>query len=64
MDWASITQTPEPAVWAVGLMRSPSIKYRTADGLVQDRYPYFLSTYSDGSTAVRHYLSLVCVSCD
>lgn len=58
MDWDSITETSEPAVWTIGLVRSPSVQYRTRDGSVQDRYPYFLSAYSNGSTAVRPSLVL------
>ncbi|KAL5533554.1 hypothetical protein ACEPAG_14 [Sanghuangporus baumii] len=56
VDWTAILETPEPAVWAVGLVRSPSIQYRTSDGSVQERYPYFLSTYNDGASTAKAFL--------
>ncbi|KAL5536140.1 hypothetical protein ACEPAF_4245 [Sanghuangporus sanghuang] len=56
VDWTAISETPEPAVWAVGVVRSPSIQYRTSDGSVQERYPYFLSTYNDGASAAKAFL--------
>ncbi|KAL5519642.1 hypothetical protein ACEPAH_1325 [Sanghuangporus vaninii] len=56
VDWTAISETPEPAVWAVGVVRSPSIQYRTSDGSDQKRYPYFLSTYNDGASAAKAFL--------
>ncbi|EJC99891.1 DUF1793-domain-containing protein [Fomitiporia mediterranea MF3/22] len=56
VDWGTIESTPEPAVWAIGVVRSPSIQYKTASGAIQNRYPYFLSKYSDASDAARAFL--------
>ena len=52
VDWGSVQRTQEPAVWAIGVVRSPSILYRTSSGSLEERYPYFLTAYSDGASAV------------
>lgn len=52
VDWGSIKSTSEPAVWAIGLWRSPSIQYRTSQGSIVPRYPYYQSVYGDGIAAV------------
>lgn len=56
IDWGNITSTPEPAVWTLGVFRSPSVQYQTPDGAFQDRKPYFTANLSDGISAVRKYL--------
>ncbi|EJC98593.1 DUF1793-domain-containing protein [Fomitiporia mediterranea MF3/22] len=56
VDWTSISQTSEPAVWSIGLIRNPSIQYRTPSGTLQDRIPYFMTQYSDGVTASKAFL--------
>ncbi|THH06834.1 hypothetical protein EW145_g3808 [Phellinidium pouzarii] len=57
IDWpGSITETPEPAVWAIGLVRNPSIQYRLTDGTFQKRSPYFLTAFSDVQSAAQFFL--------
>ena len=56
VDWGSIQSTSEPAVWGIGIWRSPSIQYRTSQGSIVDRYPYYQSVYGDGITAVSSIL--------
>ncbi|KAI0793185.1 hypothetical protein C8Q75DRAFT_548169 [Abortiporus biennis] len=43
VDLGTITQTSSPVVWAMGIVRNPSIQYTTPDGQVQNRSPYFAS---------------------
>ena len=52
VDWGRIQSTSEPAVWALGLVRNPSIQYKTSSGLIESRFPYFLSAYDSVSAAV------------
>ncbi|KAL5536139.1 hypothetical protein ACEPAF_4244 [Sanghuangporus sanghuang] len=56
VDWGSVQQTQEPAVWAIGVVRIPSILYRTSSGSLEERYPYFLTNYSDGTSAAKAFL--------
>ena len=56
VDWQSISSTPEPAVWAIGVMRSPAIQYHSPAGSIVEYFPYFLTQWSDGPTAVRIFL--------
>ncbi|KAL5494579.1 hypothetical protein ACEPAI_40 [Sanghuangporus weigelae] len=56
VDWQSIQSTSEPAVWAIGVMRSPAIQYRTPAGSNQEHFPYFLTQWSDGPTATKAFL--------
>ncbi|KAI0793187.1 hypothetical protein C8Q75DRAFT_749208 [Abortiporus biennis] len=43
IDLGTITQTASPVVWALGVVRNPSIQYTTPDNQVQNRSPYFAS---------------------
>ena len=52
VDWGEVESTPQSAVWALGISRSPSIQYK-AGSILEDRYPYFLSEYPDVESAVR-----------
>ncbi|KAI5120591.1 hypothetical protein M0805_002540 [Coniferiporia weirii] len=56
VDWGSITDTPEPAVWALGVVRDPSIQYLLASGSIQTRSPYFMSAFGNVSSAVEFFL--------
>ncbi|EJC98591.1 DUF1793-domain-containing protein [Fomitiporia mediterranea MF3/22] len=56
VDWQSVQSMSQPAVWAIAVVRGPSIQYRTSSGSLEDRYPYFLSAYGDGATAAKGFL--------
>ncbi|KAI0793186.1 hypothetical protein C8Q75DRAFT_804004 [Abortiporus biennis] len=43
LDLGTITQTVSPVVFALGIIRNPSIQYTTPDNQVQNRSPYFVS---------------------
>lgn len=43
-------------MYAIGVARGPSILYSTPEGTQQDRYPYYLSVYSDGNSAIKAFL--------
>ncbi|KAI5117537.1 hypothetical protein M0805_004769 [Coniferiporia weirii] len=56
VDWGSITDTPELAVWALGVVRDPSIQYLLSSGTVQTRSPYFMSAFGNVSSAIEFFL--------
>ncbi|KAI5119765.1 hypothetical protein M0805_009236 [Coniferiporia weirii] len=56
VDWGSITDTPEPAVWALGVVRDPSVQYLLAGGMTQMRSPYFMSAFNDTDSAAQFFL--------
>ncbi|KAL5508771.1 hypothetical protein ACEPAG_4750 [Sanghuangporus baumii] len=55
VDRGNVESTPQPAVWTIGLVRSPTVQYRTRPGL-EDRYPYFLSSYTDADSVMKAFL--------
>ncbi|TCD67398.1 hypothetical protein EIP91_012433 [Steccherinum ochraceum] len=57
-DLGRIVQTPQdqPLVWAIGVVRNPSISYTTATGAVQDRAPYFLVKYPNIESVIDAFL--------
>ncbi|KAI5119766.1 hypothetical protein M0805_009237 [Coniferiporia weirii] len=56
VDWGSITQTPEPAVWGIGIVRNPVVQYRLPDTTIQMRSPYYMSAFSDADSAAQFFL--------
>ncbi|KAL5533551.1 hypothetical protein ACEPAG_11 [Sanghuangporus baumii] len=56
VDWGNITTTPEPAVWALGAVRDPSVQYRTPENDLENRRPYFMSTFSSVVDAIEFFL--------
>ncbi|EJC98554.1 DUF1793-domain-containing protein [Fomitiporia mediterranea MF3/22] len=53
IDWGNISSTPEPAVWAFGVYRNPTIQRLTPEGSFENRSPYFASEISDPVTAAK-----------
>lgn len=51
VDLGPVRALTEPAVWAVGKTRDPSINFQGESGL-QERSSYFRSTYANMSIAV------------
>ncbi|EJC98576.1 uncharacterized protein FOMMEDRAFT_170841 [Fomitiporia mediterranea MF3/22] len=56
IDWGNISSTPEPAVWAVGVYRNPTIQHLTPEGSFENRSPYFASEISDPVAAAKFVL--------
>ncbi|KAI5115723.1 hypothetical protein M0805_009016 [Coniferiporia weirii] len=57
VDWGNITETPEPAVWALGLARDPVVQYLLpTDATKQIRRPYFASALNDTDSAAKFFL--------
>ncbi|EJD03589.1 DUF1793-domain-containing protein [Fomitiporia mediterranea MF3/22] len=56
IDWGEVESTPQPAVWSLGVVRSPSIQYAVPPSM-QDRYPYFIATYPDPQQATAAFLN-------
>ncbi|KAL5494578.1 hypothetical protein ACEPAI_39 [Sanghuangporus weigelae] len=56
IDWGNITTTSEPAVWALGAVRDPSVQYRTPENDLENRRPYFMSTFSSVIDAIEFFL--------
>ncbi|KAL5519645.1 hypothetical protein ACEPAH_1328 [Sanghuangporus vaninii] len=56
IDWGNITTTPEPAVWALGAVRDPSVQYRTPENDLENRRPHFMSTFSSVTDAIKFFL--------
>jgi hypothetical protein len=55
-DLGSISSTPSPVVWGIGLVRQNDIIYSTTSGN-QTRQQYFFTEYSDVSTAMSAFMS-------
>jgi len=55
-DLGNITQTSQPLVWSLGLVRNPSIAYTTPNGQTQLRSPYFVSQFSSMSVAIDSFV--------
>ena len=36
----------DPVVWALGMLRDPAVKVVSADGVVEQRSPYWRTTYT------------------
>ncbi|CAL1714539.1 unnamed protein product [Somion occarium] len=56
-DLSDISQTSEPVVWCLGIVRNPTITYTDPSGRLQLRSPYFASQYSTISDVVDAFLS-------
>ena len=54
-DLGTISSSQESVVWAIGLVRDPSINYMS-----QERHPYFWTKYNYINDAVRSFV--VCIS--
>ncbi|KAI0072439.1 hypothetical protein K474DRAFT_1667817 [Panus rudis PR-1116 ss-1] len=53
----NITSTSDPVTWAIGVIRDPSIQYTLPDNVVQQRSPYYVTSYPTISSAVDAFLS-------
>lgn len=51
IDLGTISATKSPVVWALGLTRDPAVGY-TINGTIQNRSPYWASSFNDASDAV------------
>ncbi|THH15083.1 hypothetical protein EUX98_g9520 [Antrodiella citrinella] len=56
VDLGNITQTAQSVVWSLGIVRNPTVAYRTSTGSVVDRAPYFVVQYSDVESAIDAFL--------
>ena len=41
MDLGNVTETTDPVVWAVGVLRDPAVQSVTATGAIDKRSPYW-----------------------
>ncbi|EJC98580.1 DUF1793-domain-containing protein [Fomitiporia mediterranea MF3/22] len=55
-DWGNISSTPEPAVWAYGVYRNPTIQHLTPEGSFENRSPFFASEISDPVATAKFVL--------
>jgi hypothetical protein len=46
------TSFTSPTVWAVGMLRDPSVAYLTPDGTIEKRRPYWTLLYNTPQDAV------------
>ncbi|KAH9915051.1 uncharacterized protein BXZ73DRAFT_106359 [Epithele typhae] len=62
-EMGAVSTTPQTVTWAVGYVRSPSILYKTPQGVRQNRVPYFetehplLPTTFDAATAIDVFIA-------
>ncbi|EJC98579.1 DUF1793-domain-containing protein [Fomitiporia mediterranea MF3/22] len=56
IDWGNISSTPEPAVWAFGVYRNPTMRHLTPKGSSENRSPFFVSEISDPVAAAKFVL--------
>lgn len=70
VDWGEIQKTPEPAVFALGIVRDPVVQYKLPNETIQMRSHYYRSSFDSDIDAVRLILcsvwleltiSIVCV---
>ena len=55
----NVGQAPSSAVYAVGVVRDPTIKYTDLTGNVQLRHPYYKANFSSPSDLVSQNISFV-----
>ncbi|TFK38777.1 hypothetical protein BDQ12DRAFT_683319 [Crucibulum laeve] len=56
VDLGSITQTSEPIVWALGLIRDPVVRYIKGNN-IETRIPYFRAKYSNDTGVIDAVLA-------
>ncbi|KAF8885594.1 hypothetical protein BD779DRAFT_1646537 [Infundibulicybe gibba] len=56
MDLGSISEISTPVVWALGLVRDPTIRYVTGDGSTQLRSSYFWTQYKTIGDAIGAFI--------
>ncbi|KAF8885598.1 hypothetical protein BD779DRAFT_1673561 [Infundibulicybe gibba] len=56
MDLGSISEISTPVVWALGLVRDPTIRYAVGDGSIQLRSSYFWTQYKTIGDAIGAFI--------
>ncbi|KAF8883844.1 hypothetical protein BD779DRAFT_813306 [Infundibulicybe gibba] len=56
MDLGSVSEISTPVVWALGLVRDPTISYGLGDGSIQSRSSFFWTQYSTIGDAIGAFV--------
>ncbi|KLO08590.1 DUF1793-domain-containing protein [Schizopora paradoxa] len=57
VNMGNVLEVSPPTVFAIGVVRTPSIKYTDLSGAAQLRYPYFMANFSSDSELISFVLS-------